>query len=92
MYSLLVHTKERGGMTTSCMHTQMHSWIRSYHHHPLVGRCTVPTLYTKCLFTSRLMYYHCQTGRCADDEGNQMAVTMLLVNTYVKFDVSKLYV
>jgi len=25
-YLLLVHTKERGGMTTSHMHTQIHGW------------------------------------------------------------------
>jgi len=37
------------------------------------------------------MYCHCPTGQCNDDEGNQVAVIMLLVNTYVKFDVSKLY-
>jgi len=92
MYLLLVHTKERGGITTSQMHSQMHGWISSYHHHPLVGGCTVPIYYTRRLFTSKLTYCHCQTGRCTDDEGSQMAVTMLLVNTYVKSDVSKVYV
>jgi len=66
-YLLLVHTKEREGMTTSHMHTQIHDWIRSYHHHPLVGGCTVPIYYTRWLFTSQLMYCHCQTGQCADD-------------------------